>query len=209
MPYKIDKVARDTALRRYALPECLHVPTAARDEQAITTYIGEIARVLSRGTPNKALLVRAKEPPPIDDRLPIWEMEGAAELHRGLQVWVDVGYTRYRDAYQRAFPTEMIAGRVLSHAMNRRVAFLRGFRYVRITPVSRGANSSSGFSEQWGVELHGAAGQTPEAARERAFVEYADLPSIMLMMDLKLGGGVMNVINEGQALVKPSRRKRG
>ena len=203
MPFKIDQVARDIALRRSVLPECLHVPTAALNEEAITTYIGDIVQILAKGTPNKAFLVQAKELPPIDDRLPIWEMEGAAILHRQMQVWVHVGYTRYRNAYQRAFPTEEIAGKVLSHTMNRRIAVLKGFQYVRITPVSRGSNSSSGFTEKWGVALHGAPGQTPEKARHRAFIQYADLSDLMMMMDLKLGGGVMSVVNEGQALVEP------
>lgn len=203
MLFKIDPVARDIALHRYVLPECLHVPTAALDEAAIATYIGDIIEVLAKGTPNRAFLVQAKEPPPFDDRLPIWEMEGAAILHRRMQVWVHVGYTLYRKAYQKAFPTEDIAGKVLSHAMNRRIAVLKGFQYVRITPVPRGSNSSSGFSENWGVALHGAAKRTPEKAQRRAFIQYADLPDLMLMMGMKLGGGIMNMVNEGQSLVKP------
>lgn len=208
MPFKIDQVARDIAVRRYDLPECLHVPIAAVNEDAITTYIGDIMQILAKGTPNKAFLVQAKEPPPIDDRLPIWEMDGAAILHRKMQVWVHVSYTRYRNAYQRAFPTEDIAGKVLSHMMNRRIAVLKGFQHVRITPVSRGSNSSSGFTENWGVALHGAPGQTPEKARHGAFIQYADLCDLMLMMELKLGGGIMSVVNEGRALVEPRPCKR-
>ncbi len=207
MPFKIDQIARDIALHRYVLPECLHVPTAALNEEAITTYIGDIVQILSKHTANRAFLVRAKEPPPIDDRLPIWEMEGVVVLHRQMQVWVHVGYTRYRPAYQRAFPTEDIARKVLSHTMNRRIAVLKGFQYVRITPVSNGANASSGFTENWGVALHGASEQTLEEARHGAFIQYADLSDLMLMMDLKLGGGVMSVVNEGQALVKPRLHK--
>ena len=203
MTFKIDHIARDAALHRYVLPPCLHVPVAAVNEEAITTYIGDIVRVLAKGAPNKAFLVRAKEPPRIDDRLPIWEMEGSAVLHRQMQVWVHVGYTRYRNAYRRVLPLEDIAGKVLSHAMNRRVAVLKAFQYVRITPVSRSANSSSGFSENWGVALHGAPGQTPEKARRGAFIQYADLSELMLMMDLKPGGGIMSAVNEGQALVEP------
>ncbi|MGH7829509.1 MAG: hypothetical protein ACREP8_04975 [Candidatus Binatia bacterium] len=203
MPFKIDQVARNIALHRYVLPECLHVPIAAFDEAAITTYIGDLVKILAKGTPNKAILVRTKAPPPIDARLPIWEMEGATIFHCQMQVWVHVGYTRYRKAYQRAFPTEDIAGKVISHAMNRRIAVLKGFQYVRITPVSRNSNSSSGFSENWGVALHGAPGGAPEKARRGAFIEYADLSALMLMMDMKLGGGVMDLVNAAQALVEP------
>ena len=215
MPFKIDQVARDIALRRWVLPECLHVPTAAVNEEAITTYIGDIVQVLSKHTPNKAFLVKVREPPPIDDRLPIWEMEGAAIFHRQMQVWVHVRYTRYRPAYQRAFPAEGIAGKVLSHTLNRRIAVLKGFQYVRITPVSPGSNVSSWFSEKWGLALYDdpeqnkgpkqnkARKQTPEELRHGAFIQYADLADLMLMLDLQLGGGVMSVVNEGQALVEP------
>lgn len=203
MNFKIDPVAREIALRRWVLPECLHVPVAAIDEEAIATYIGEIAQVLSRGQPNRALLVRTKEPLTIDDRLPIRDLEGVAVLHQKMQVWVHVGYSRYRSAYKRAFPEEDIAGKVLSHAMNRRTAILKGFAYVRLTPVSRGSNSSSAFSEDWGVTLYSAPGQTPEKARRGAFIQYADLPALMLMLDMKPGGGVMTAVNEAQALVKP------
>ena len=207
MSFKVDKIARDIALHRFVLPECLHVPIAALDEEAIKTYIGDIVEVLAKGTPNKAFLVQVKEPPPTDDRLPIWKMEEGAIFHRQMQVWVHVGYTRYRHAYRKAFPSEDIAGRVLSHAMNRRVAALKGFQYMRITVTSRGSNSSSAFSENWGVALHGAPAQTPEKARRGAFIQYADLSDLLLMMDLKLGGGVMSVVNEGQSLVEPMLHK--
>jgi len=208
MTFKIDLIARDIALHRSVLPECLHVPIAAVDEEAITTYIGDIVRPLAKDIPSRAFLVRAKTPASIDNRLPIWEMTEANILHRQMQVWVHVGYTRYRNTYKKAFPSEDIEGKVLSHTMNRRVAILKGFQYVRITPVSRGANSSSGFTENWGVALHGAPlhgapGKTPEEARRGASIQYADLSDLMLMMDLKLGGGVMSIVNEGQALVKP------
>lgn len=202
MAFKIDHVARETALRRYVLPECLHVPVAALDQEAVTSYIGNIVQVLAGGTPKKALLVRIKDPPPIDRRLPIWEMREADILFCQRQVWVHVGYSRYRYAYRKAFPAEDIAKKVLSHCMNRRVAMLKGFQYVRITPVSRGANSSSGYSENWGVDLHSALSQAPDKGRRGAFIQYADLSDLMLMMDLKIGGGVMDIVNEGQALIK-------
>ena len=179
------------------------MPTAAVDEVAITTYIGEIERVLADGSPRKALLVRAKEPPSIDVRFPIWELPASKILHERQQVWVHIGFSGYRRAYRKAFPDEVIDGKVLSHALNRRMAASMGFGYVRITPNSRGCNSSSGFSEQWGVALHG----TPEHAaanrRRNASIHYADLAALMVMLDIKPGGGVMDAVNEGQKLVRP------
>ncbi len=185
------------------MPECLHVPIAAVDEAAIQTYVGEIVQVLGRGTPSKALLVHVDEPPPMDESLPIWGHAGSKIFYQREQVWVQVPYTRYRQAYRKAIPNEDIAEKILSHCMNRRVASLKGFGYVRITPTSRGANSSAAFSEQWGVELHGSPRQMEINRRRGAFIQYADLTDVMLMLDLKLGGGVMDAVNAGRKLILP------
>lgn len=203
MPFLVDAAAREVVRR--GLPDCLHIPVAAVDEAAITSYIGEIVQVLSSGSARKAFLIRTKEPPPIDERLPIWERPGAAILHARLQVWVHIGFTRYRRAYRKAFPDQEIDGQVLSHAVNRRIAALMGFNYVRITPNSRGCNSSSGFSEQWGVDLHASPSQMAANRRRGALIHYADLVSLMVMLDMKPGGGFMDAVNEAQALVRPRR----
>lgn len=199
----IDQIARDIAISRYGLAECLHVPIAAVDEAAISTYIGDVQRVLSGGTTRKALLVQAKPPPPRDPCFPIWDEAGCDILHRPMQVWVDVNYTRYRRAYRSAFPDEQLGENILSHTMNRRVAVLKGFRFVRLTPTSRAANSSSAFSENWGVALHSMPGQMEANRRRGAFIQYADLTELMLMLDMRLGGGVMDAVNEGQWLIRP------
>lgn len=81
-----------------------------------------------------------------------------------------------------------------------------GFAYVRIVPNSRGCNSSSAFSEQWGVTLHGKSEQAAANRRRGAFIHYADLAALMVMKDMKPGGGVMDAVNEGQKLVRPPIR---
>jgi hypothetical protein len=203
MPFMIDPIAKDIVLHRAVLPESLHVPIAAVDEAAITTYIGDIVQILAEGTPNRALLVRVNDAPPIDPRLPIWEMAASEIFHHPLQVWVHWKWNCYRQSYRKAFPDEAIHGKVLSHTMNRRIAKLKGFQYVRITVTSRGPNSSSGFSEQWGIQLYDDPKQTAEQRRRGAFIQYADLSELMLMLDMKIGGGVMEAVNVGQALVEP------
>jgi hypothetical protein len=45
-----DTIAKELALRRYALADGLHIPIAAVDERAISTYVGEVSRVLSGGS---------------------------------------------------------------------------------------------------------------------------------------------------------------
>ena len=123
-----------------------------------------------------------------------------------VRVWVHTGFTRYRRAYRKAFPDDAIDGKVLSHALNRRMAALMGFSYVRITSNSRGCNSSSSFSEQWGVALHATPEQVAANRRRGAFIHYADLSALMVMLDMNPGGGVMDAVNEGQKLVRPRMR---
>jgi hypothetical protein len=203
MTFLIDRAAKEIALTHWVLPECLHVPIAAVDEAAIRTYVGEIEQVLADGSPPKAFLVRTKEPPPIDRRLPIWDLPSSGTFHLRRQVWVHIAFTRYRPAYRKALPAESIHGKVLSHLMNRRIAAIKGFAYVRIVPTSRGCNSSSGFSENWGVDLYRKPDELNSFKRRGVFIQYADLADLMVMLDIKIGGGVMAIVNEGQKLVRP------
>lgn len=204
MPLDVDHVAKQVAVRKWGLPECLHVPIATLNEESITKYIGKIERVLSKRLPHKALLVRIETPPPRDERLPLWNKQNSSILFSPLQVWVDVSYGQYRAAYKEAFPDEDIQGKVLSHAMNRRVANLKGYQFVRLSPVSRSANSSSAFSEQWGKARYTETRKSPDEIRAGAFIQYADFSDILLMMDTVVGGGVMEVVNLEQALLIPT-----
>lgn len=199
----IDPIAKDIARNHFGLPDCLHVPVAARDEKAIEDNIGAIIRPLGRGPPANAYLIEAYTSATIDTRLPIWDNPTSAILHQTNQVWVAVKYTRYRAAYKKAFPRDNIDGLVLSHSLNRRVAALKGFLYVRVTPTSRGANSSSAFSEQMSLDHHSEDRRKNRNKQSQAAIQYADLMDLMLMMDIKLGGGVQNIANESQALIKP------
>ena len=146
----LDEFARDLATSRFGLPLCLHIPVAARNEEAVRSYVGRVIDVVVPGTPNMALLVETSAPTNIDPRLPIWNVPEAPLLHRSPQLWVHVDYSGYRSAYAKAFPEEDIRHLVLDHVMNRRVARLKDFAYLRLVPVSRQANSSSGgLSEKW------------------------------------------------------------
>jgi hypothetical protein len=202
MALLIDETAKGIALTRWALPECLHVPIAAMDEDAIRNYVGDVERVVSGRGLRKALLVTVPERAPIDPLLPISEHPNVGIFHARRQVWVHVAYKPYRRAYKRAFPHENIDGRILSHAMNRDTAVHKGFDFVRLTPVSGIANVSSAFSEQWAKALHKP--KAPVVARRTGppFIQYADLSDLMLTLDMMLGGGVMDAVNEGQKLLE-------
>jgi hypothetical protein len=181
---------------------CLYVPIAARNTSAIEKYVGRIVGGLSRRSPSKALLIEAHEPDEPDKRLAIWRHPGAATLHNLHQVWVHVDYSAYRRAYLQAFPDVDLTNLVLDHVMNRRVARLKGFAYLRIVPISRAANSSHGsLSEGWAVEYHSSARMMELNRASQAMVQYADLSDLVKMLNLEGGGSFMDNVNEAQKLV--------
>jgi len=158
---------------------------------------------LAPGFLDKALLVEAHEPEKPNDRLAIWGLPEAAVLHYPMQVWVHVDYSAYRRAYIRAFPDIDLAGLVLDHVMNRRVARLKGFMYLRVVPISRAANSShGGLSEGWGVEYHGSPVMRKRNKESQAVVQYADLADVVKMLNMEGGGSLMDVVNRAQKLVE-------
>jgi hypothetical protein len=203
-PPEIDEVAHDRARTRYGLPPCLHIAVGARDVSSIERFVGRVERALAAGGDNKPLLVRAYDLPEVDHRLPIWTKPGAAILRQELQVWVHVDDSRYRRAYAQAFPTDNVCDLVLDHVLNRRVARLKNFSYLRIVPITRGANSSSGgLSEKWAVAYHSTPRMVAKNRADLAFIQYADLPDIVKMLDIKTGGALKDPVNEAQAWVRP------
>jgi len=155
---------------------------------------------------NQALLIEAHEPPPRDPRLLIWQLAESSIFHAPLQVWVHVDFKFYRRAYVQALPDEKLDNFVLDHILNRRVARLKGFTYLRIIPISRGANSSSGgLSEGWSFEYHSSPEMKKRNLESRALVQYADLADLVKMLNLKTGGSIMDPVNEAQAWVRPPR----
>lgn len=188
--------------QKSGLLPCLYVPVAARNEAAIETYIGKIVGHLALRSPTKALLVESYEPEPADLRLPIWGLPEAAILHHPRQVWVHVDYCAYRRAYIRAFPGIDLSGQVLDHVMNRRVARLKGFMYLRIVPISRNANSSHGsLSECWAVAYQSSPKMMEVNKTSLASVQYADLSDIVKMLNMEGGGSLMDNVNDAQRLV--------
>ena len=193
-----NEAAYQQAMRQWGIPECLLVPVVAEDETAITDHIGDIVQVLS---PGRAMVIAIDPPPEREIRLPIWDHPLASVFFEPLQVWVNPTYTRYRQAYIRAKGHESVSGKVLAHVYNRRMAMRRGYGFVRLVPVSRRANSSSSFTEQWGVEL-AAADQGARRQQRGLRMQYADLSDLLVMLDMNLGGGVQEAFRIGQNLIE-------
>ena len=197
---EIDAAAKYEVEKKFVLPPCLHIPVASKDKISITKFIGEISIELSRKGSDKAFLVSVQSPDKINSRLPIWKLKNSKVLHNELQVWVHVDYSNYRNAYKVAFPDEEIEGMVLDHIMNRRIARLKGFQYVRIIPISRKTNSSSSHSEKWGVAR--AKSSNKRQRPNLKHIQYADFTDIMKMLNVQPGGGVMEEINNGLKLIR-------
>jgi hypothetical protein len=86
--------------------------------------------------------------------------------------------------------------------MNRRIARLKGFSYLRIVPISRGANSSHGsLNEGWAVDYHSAPAMMKKNSESLASVQYADIADIVKMLNIKGGGSFMDNVNDAQKLV--------
>lgn len=198
---EIDEYAERVATERFGLPQCLHVPIAARNEAAVRGYVGDVRRVL--GSPSKAFLIENVRQPKINANLPIWRIPESTILHFPQQVWVHVDYKEYRRAYALAFPDQDVHSLVLDHVMNRRAARVKGFSYLRVVPISRQANSSSGgLSEKWAVEYHSSPKMREKNLANPAKIQHADLADIVKMLNRKTGGSLQDLVNDAQALIR-------
>lgn len=198
----IDTLAKSDVIKKWGMPESLHLPISAKDRESIARYIGNIVAELSAPNTNNAFLVEVPEPTSINTKLAVWKFPESKILHQALQVWVHVDYKGYRKAYIKAFPDEDISSLILDHIQNRKMVKVMGFNYVRIIPISKGANSSSGsLSEQWGVKYHSTPRMRKIHSEKNSFIQYADLSCLVKMLNIKTGGGVMDAVNEAQKLL--------
>jgi len=150
-----------------------------------------------------ALLVETEPSERMDSTLPIWQEPGASNLFRSPQLWVHVDFQYYRPAYAKAFSTENISGLDVDHVLNRHVAKVKDFMYVRLVAISPAANrSSGGLSEKWAVEYHSSERMRAKNLSSPARIQYADLADIVKMLDRKTGGAHQDPVNEAQALVR-------
>jgi hypothetical protein len=204
----------DASAPKHGLPESLRVPIAAADETAIATFVGAIVqRKLGRDGVPVALLVRPHmRPSTLEPNVPLWQGQPArvkvafGRLHPPLQVWVDVDYASYRDAYF-SFGQTAPAGYFLDHVQNRAAIRLRGYSHpwLRLCPVSRAVNTSGGAGAGGeGMEkdyLRSKAGRHVRSASNR--IIYADPMDLTKMLDVAPGTQPLDGVRETQALFFP------
>lgn len=192
-----------------SLQPCLYVPIAARDSHAIESFVGIIRKELALRSKYRAFLVEAYKPEKPFPLFPIWRLPESAVLHYARQIWVHVDYSGYRRVYIRAFRNVDLSNHVIDHVMNRRVARLKGFQYLRVLPVSRAVNSShGGLSEKWAADYHSSPRMLKINNASKVAVQYADLSDIVKMLNMQGGGSLMEAVNAAQKLViLPSEKK--
>lgn len=197
----VDKWAIDIP-KNSGLAPCLYIPIAARDRAAIERYVGIVDRVIVSGNPDQVLLIARHPPLERDPLLPIWNHKNVGALHSPKQVWTHVDFKNYRKGYTAALPDVVVNRLVIDHVMNRRVARVKGFAYIRLVAISRGANSSSGgLCEKLQLAYHSTQRMREINAKSPASVQYADLADLVKMLDIKTGNSIMDGVNEAQALV--------
>lgn len=191
----IDEIAAGMPWMASMAP-CLHIPVGVRNRDAIEHFVGSVIHEFKSVNDTPMFVVSLHNVDSVDLRLPVWQLAAAAQLHAKVQVWVHIDSRRYRHAFREAFPDVDLRGKDVDHVMNRDIARLKGFDFVRLIAISRAANRSSGsVSEKWGI-----AEQRKSTRRSDARVQYADIADIVKMLDIKTGGGVMDAVNEAQAL---------
>lgn len=210
----INEAARKRILNEN-IPDSLLIPVAANNKESIEMYVGDIVSELSRSGTEKAFLVRVEPAVEIDRALKIWDDPESGALFEELQVWVNVDYTGYRDAYKRAFNDKNIDGLVLSHCRGRPIVRMLEYEYVRISPARKRANSSSVLSEVWGCDIwknyddNGNVLPTGRSKHLLRFLDnkpdilYADTTEILLLLNKMIGGGIMKSAYYAEELFRP------
>ena len=140
----------------------------------------------------------------MDRNLPVWDLEAASVFHAEPQLWVHVDSRRYRRRFADIFPNLDIRLKDIDHVMNRHVARLKGFHYVRLVAISKAANRSSGaISEKWAIDYHSSEAMQQRHHQSKARIQYADIADLAKMLDMAIGGGVMDQLNDVQFLFRP------
>lgn len=197
---EIDEKAKARA-QILGMPPDVHIPIGARDKSAIEKYIGSISSIKNVQS-EKAFIVTPHFCPELNNKLPLWGLKESTILHRNKQIWVHVDYKSYRPAYIKACPEEDVKGYFIDHILNRRVARLKGFDYLRVIPVLPEVNTSSGgVTEKYGFDYHSTDHMKNINKEDQAFIEYADIADIVKMLNQKTGGKFQDIIRDSLYLL--------
>lgn len=210
----------DEKAPKFGLPKSLLIPIAAKNEESMTLFAGEILkRRTGRANRLNAVLIRSN--PAEQDKTkvpPIWAASNSEEcksrLHPDLQVWVHVDFDDYRKAYVDFGMPAIPEGYFLDHVQNREAIRLREYShpYLRLCPVSRTVNTNAGGNTGGeGMEkefLRSMKKKSPEHQtkfREKLkhHIVYADPMDLTKMLNVAPGTQVLNGVRDTMTLFYP------
>ncbi|MFH0896020.1 MAG: hypothetical protein V2A54_16425 [Bacteroidota bacterium] len=160
-------------------------PIAGRTIEGIEKYVGKVYPI--EKYPGKAFIVefeRYAEPNPSE----IWKVDRSFFINCKKQLWVHVDFRKYRSAYIETFPEYEITRNIfIDHLMNRRLARVFNYPYIRLVHVDADVNTSSGVGqEDLSITGHD---RVEEVRKEQQHqqIQYADPFDISKMLNMKTG----------------------
>jgi hypothetical protein len=135
----------DTTADTYRLRRCLLFPIAALDRKALEDYVGDCEPIGKRDE-ERVLLVTPKSRVQVERSSPLPERLIARHhaLVHSPQVWVHPDYDGYQDAYEAAPGLRTAGDCYLDHVMNREMARVMQYDWLRLCPVADQVNTSGG-----------------------------------------------------------------
>ncbi len=172
----------DKKSSKFGLHPSLIIPIAAKTENALKEYVGDVEVIVS-GT-KKAFVVNfaALEPP---NELEIWKNPRSHLLQATKQLWVDVDDRNYRKLFKNIFPEIDLTGFDVDHIFNKQLAKMYGFQYVRLLHVSIKSNREIGS----GPEKESTSFRKKDYAPVQYEIQYADPLDMCKLLHLKTGTG--------------------
>lgn len=167
------------------LGPCLTIPIAAKSIASIDYYVGDIHFI----SPDKQWLIVNFNPLEKPNHLPVWELPRASLIHQPQQCWVHRDFNGYREVYSEFFKPDLLGNLVVDHIMNRKLAKIRCYEFIRLIHVDRGVNSSSGRgSEDRVINLQKENKYESQNLSESPFnISYADPGDLLKILNIKTG----------------------
>ena len=177
---KLDKKAQT-----HGLPNALIVPIAVKSLEDLGEFVGNHVPIIRNS--DSAFEVEWN-PFEINTKLKIWDLSNSENIHQKTQVWVDVDYKYYRNAYLKIYPELKGGKKVIDHIYNRKLARIWGYQYLRLIPVDRSVNSCSGRGvESFASQYNRQPDNRLKNIRLNNHVAYADPFDLVKMTNRKTG----------------------
>ena len=144
----------DPTADTYDLRKSLLFPIAALNRSALEEFVGDCQPIGKRDQ-KLVLLVTPKSRVQVERSSPL--PERLIARHRALvhspQVWVHPDYDGYQGAYEDAPGIRTAGDCYLDHVMNRKMARVMRYRWLRLCPVADEVNTSAGSPKGGEVRL--------------------------------------------------------